>query len=77
MGLADVAAETSPSADTQFRMGSITKTFTATLVMQCRDEGLLDLATALTASQLERALRAAVAIDPTETGVPSTKGTLT
>ncbi len=24
-----------------------------------------------------RALRAAVAIDPTETGVPSTKGTLT
>jgi CubicO group peptidase (beta-lactamase class C family) len=32
-----------PTADTQFRMGSITKTFTATLVMQCRDEGLLDL----------------------------------
>jgi CubicO group peptidase (beta-lactamase class C family) len=27
----------------QLRMGSITKTFTAVLVMQCRDEGLLDL----------------------------------
>lgn len=32
-----------PSADTQFRMGSITKTFTAVLVLQCRDDGLLDL----------------------------------
>lgn len=32
-----------PTADTQFRIGSITKTFTATLVMQCRDQGLLDL----------------------------------
>jgi CubicO group peptidase (beta-lactamase class C family) len=30
-------------ADTLFRMGSVTKTFTAVLVMQCRDEGLLDL----------------------------------
>ena len=29
--------------DTQFRIGSVTKTFTAVLVMQCRDEGLLDL----------------------------------
>jgi CubicO group peptidase (beta-lactamase class C family) len=29
--------------DAQFRIGSITKTFTAVLVMQCRDEGLLDL----------------------------------
>lgn len=29
--------------DTQFRIGSITKTMTAVLVMQCRDEGLLDL----------------------------------
>src|SRR5262245_47029379 len=27
----------------QFRIGSVTKTFTAVLVMQCRDEGLLDL----------------------------------
>ena len=32
-----------PTTDTQFRMGSITKTFTAALVMQCRDDGLLDL----------------------------------
>lgn len=29
--------------DTRFRMGSITKTFTAVLVLQCRDDGLLDL----------------------------------
>jgi len=28
---------------TQFRIGSVTKTFTAVLVLQCRDEGLLDL----------------------------------
>ncbi len=32
-----------PTPDTQFRMGSITKTFTAVLVMQCRDEGLIGL----------------------------------
>ncbi len=30
-------------AGTLFRMGSVTKTFTAVLVMQCRDDGLLDL----------------------------------
>src|SRR5262249_20317228 len=30
-------------AATQFRLGSITKTFTDVLVMQCRDDGLLDL----------------------------------
>jgi CubicO group peptidase (beta-lactamase class C family) len=30
-------------ADTPFRIGSITKTFTAVLVLQCRDAGLLDL----------------------------------
>ena len=30
-------------AGTLFRIGSITKTFTAVLVLQCRDEGLLDL----------------------------------
>ncbi|MFC6021819.1 serine hydrolase domain-containing protein [Plantactinospora solaniradicis] len=28
---------------TTFRIGSVTKTFTAVLVLQCRDEGLLDL----------------------------------
>jgi CubicO group peptidase (beta-lactamase class C family) len=30
-------------AGTRFRIGSITKTFTAVLVLQCRDDGLLDL----------------------------------
>ena len=30
-------------ANTRFRIGSVTKTFTAVLVMQARDEGLLDL----------------------------------
>jgi len=29
--------------DTQFRIGSVTKTFTAVLVLRCRDDGLLDL----------------------------------
>jgi CubicO group peptidase (beta-lactamase class C family) len=33
-----------PDADTQYRIGSITKTLTAVLVMQCRDDGLLGLA---------------------------------
>ncbi|MYZ33843.1 MULTISPECIES: serine hydrolase domain-containing protein [unclassified Streptomyces] len=32
-----------PDADTQYRVGSITKTFTAVLVLRLRDEGLLDL----------------------------------
>ncbi|MFE0700201.1 serine hydrolase domain-containing protein [Streptomyces sp. NPDC058872] len=32
-----------PDADTQFRIGSITKVFTAVLVMRLRDEGLLGL----------------------------------
>jgi CubicO group peptidase (beta-lactamase class C family) len=32
-----------PSSDLQYRIGSITKTMTAVLVMQLRDEGLLDL----------------------------------
>ncbi|MBO4210000.1 serine hydrolase domain-containing protein [Micromonospora echinofusca] len=31
------------TVDTPFRIGSVTKTFTAVLVLQCRDEGLLDL----------------------------------
>jgi CubicO group peptidase (beta-lactamase class C family) len=31
------------SPDTRFRIGSVTKTFTSVLVMQARDEGLLDL----------------------------------
>jgi CubicO group peptidase (beta-lactamase class C family) len=32
-----------PDADTQYRIGSITKTFVAVLVMRLRDEGLLEL----------------------------------
>ncbi|MEU9980378.1 serine hydrolase domain-containing protein [Streptomyces sp. NPDC050856] len=32
-----------PDAHTQYRIGSITKTFTAVLVMRLRDDGLLDL----------------------------------
>jgi CubicO group peptidase (beta-lactamase class C family) len=32
-----------PGPDVQYRMGSITKTFTATLVLQARDDGLLRL----------------------------------
>lgn len=32
-----------PDADTQYRIGSITKTFTAALILQLRDEGRLDL----------------------------------
>ncbi|MFF1506966.1 serine hydrolase domain-containing protein [Streptomyces sp. NPDC058326] len=32
-----------PDADTQFRIGSLTKVFTAVLVMRLRDEGLLSL----------------------------------
>ncbi|HET7327179.1 MAG TPA: serine hydrolase domain-containing protein [Nocardioidaceae bacterium] len=32
-----------PTADTQYRIGSITKTMTAALVLQLRDEGRLDL----------------------------------
>ncbi|MEU7007732.1 serine hydrolase domain-containing protein [Streptomyces sp. NPDC046332] len=32
-----------PDADTQYRIGSLTKVFTAVLVMRLRDEGILDL----------------------------------
>jgi CubicO group peptidase (beta-lactamase class C family) len=32
-----------PGVEQQYRIGSITKTLTAVLVMQCRDDGLLDL----------------------------------
>lgn len=43
VGVADAAAATSPDADTQYRIGSITKTFTAVLVLALRDEGRLGL----------------------------------
>jgi CubicO group peptidase (beta-lactamase class C family) len=43
-GCTDAASpDVLPTPDTQFRIGSITKTFTAVLVLQCRDDGLLDL----------------------------------
>lgn len=40
---ADPETGEAPTRDTQFRIGSITKTMTATLVMQLRDEGRLAL----------------------------------
>src|SRR5215207_9029963 len=42
-GLADVAAKTPITEDTVFRIGSITKTFTAIAVMQLWEQGQLDL----------------------------------
>ena len=42
-GLGDVEAGTQAAVDTQYAVASITKTFTATAVMQLRDEGKLDL----------------------------------
>src|SRR4029434_406921 len=42
-GLADVAAETPITEDTVFRIGSITKTFTAIAVMPLMEKGLVDL----------------------------------
>jgi CubicO group peptidase (beta-lactamase class C family) len=43
VGAADVAAARESTPDTQYRVGSITKTFTAASVMQLRDAGKLDL----------------------------------
>jgi CubicO group peptidase (beta-lactamase class C family) len=43
VGLADVETATAATAGTQYRVGSITKTFTAAAIMQLRDEGKLDL----------------------------------
>ena len=42
-GLADIASETPITEETVFRVGSITKTFTAIAVMQLWEQGLLDL----------------------------------
>ncbi|HTG46277.1 MAG TPA: serine hydrolase domain-containing protein [Actinomycetota bacterium] len=42
-GLADVEAGRAPDATTLYRIASITKTFTATAIMQLRDEGKLHL----------------------------------
>jgi CubicO group peptidase (beta-lactamase class C family) len=43
LGAADAESGTEATPDTQYRIGSITKTFTAVAVMQLRDAGLLDL----------------------------------
>lgn len=42
-GVADVEAQTPVMLDTRFRIASITKTFTATAIMQLRDAGQLSL----------------------------------
>jgi CubicO group peptidase (beta-lactamase class C family) len=43
VGSANVAARTEATPDTQYRVGSITKTFTAAAILQLRDAGKLDL----------------------------------
>src|SRR5690348_639956 len=43
VGAADVEADVETTPDTQYRIGSITKTFTAVAIMQLRDAGKLDL----------------------------------
>ncbi len=48
LGLADVEAGKAAGADTQYRVGSITKTFTAVCVLQLRDAGELSLDDRLT-----------------------------
>lgn len=47
VGLADVESGDEATPDTQYRIGSITKTFTTIAVLQLRDEGRLDLDDAL------------------------------
>ena len=42
-GLADLEAGTPVTLDTRFRIASITKTFTATAILQLRDAGKLGL----------------------------------
>jgi CubicO group peptidase (beta-lactamase class C family) len=44
-GFADIASKTPVTEDTVFRIGSITKTFTAIAVMQLWEQGLIDLDT--------------------------------
>src|SRR5262249_41530840 len=43
VGSASYEDDLAATADTQYRVGSITKTFTATAIMQLRDAGELDL----------------------------------
>lgn len=47
-GVADLVAATPFDSNTVFRIGSITKTFTATAIFQLRDDGKLDLDDAVT-----------------------------
>ncbi|MEE4541080.1 serine hydrolase domain-containing protein [Streptomyces sp. V4-01] len=47
-GSASMIEGHAPDADTQYRIGSITKTFVAVLVMRLREEGRLDLADPVT-----------------------------
>jgi CubicO group peptidase (beta-lactamase class C family) len=47
LGFADVDGEVEATPDTQYRVGSITKTFTAAAVLRLRDAGELDLDDAL------------------------------
>jgi CubicO group peptidase (beta-lactamase class C family) len=42
-GLADIASNAPITEDTVFRIGSLTKTFTAVAVMQLWEQGLVDL----------------------------------
>ncbi len=42
-GARSMIADHAPTGDVQYRIGSITKTFAAVLVLRLRDEGLLDL----------------------------------
>ena len=42
-GYADLVSERAPDSDTAFRVGSITKTFTATGIFQLRDQGKLGI----------------------------------
>ena len=48
LGLADVGSEVEATTDTQYRIGSITKTFTAVGILQLRDAGELSLDDPLT-----------------------------
>ena len=42
-GLADIASGKPVTEDTEFRIGSVTKTFTAVAVLQLCEQGLIDL----------------------------------
>lgn len=63
-GLADIAAGAAATADTGYRVASITKTFTATLVMQLVEDGKLRLDEPVTSylSWLRPALRADITV---------------